>query len=102
MGIKPYKPDTPGRRFGSVSDFADLTDRKKKPETDLAVPARLPCCCGRQRDSSPSPPRHTTTWGWCWRTCAASSRRKRRAGSGRWRRTSAPSTPQGQRVNRLD
>ena len=35
MGIRQYKPMTPGRRQGSVSDFADITDRKKKPEKSL-------------------------------------------------------------------
>ena len=38
MGIRHYKPTTPGRREGSVSDFAELTDRKKKPEKSLLVP----------------------------------------------------------------
>src|SRR5207248_2667038 len=38
MGIRQYKPTTPGRRQGSVSDFADITDRKKKPEKSLLVP----------------------------------------------------------------
>src|SRR5262249_48255252 len=38
MGIRQYKPTTPGRREGSVSDFADLTDRKKKPEKSLLRP----------------------------------------------------------------
>ena len=35
MGIREYKPVTPGRRGGSVSDFAEITDRKKKPEKSL-------------------------------------------------------------------
>jgi large subunit ribosomal protein L2 len=35
MGIRFYKPVTPGRRQGSVSDFAEITDRKKKPEKSL-------------------------------------------------------------------
>jgi large subunit ribosomal protein L2 len=35
MGIRKYKPTTAGRRGGSVSDFAELTDRKKKPEKSL-------------------------------------------------------------------
>ena len=35
MGIRQYKPTTPGRAAGSVSDFADITDRKKKPEKSL-------------------------------------------------------------------
>jgi large subunit ribosomal protein L2 len=38
MGIREYKPTTPGRRGGSVSDFSDLTDRKKKPEKSLLRP----------------------------------------------------------------
>src|SRR5713101_4110341 len=38
MGIRFYKPTTPGRRGGSVSDFADITDRKKKPEKSLLRP----------------------------------------------------------------
>jgi large subunit ribosomal protein L2 len=38
MGIRLYKPTTPGRRQGSVSDFAEITDRKKKPEKSLLVP----------------------------------------------------------------
>ena len=35
MGIRKYKPTTPGRRGASVSDFPALTDRKKKPERRL-------------------------------------------------------------------
>jgi len=38
MGIRQYKPTTPGRRQGSVSDFAEITDRKKKPEKSLVLP----------------------------------------------------------------
>ncbi|MEI7683659.1 MAG: 50S ribosomal protein L2 [Planctomycetota bacterium] len=38
MGIRQYKPVTAGRRAGSVSDFADLTDKKKKPEKSLLEP----------------------------------------------------------------
>jgi large subunit ribosomal protein L2 len=40
MGIRYYKPTSAGRRQGSVSDFAELTDRKKKPEKSLLVPHR--------------------------------------------------------------
>jgi large subunit ribosomal protein L2 len=40
MGIRQYKPTTPGRRGGSVSDFAEITDRKKKPEKSLVKPAK--------------------------------------------------------------
>ena len=38
MGIRQYKPTSAGRRAGSVSDFADLTDRAKKPEKSLLLP----------------------------------------------------------------
>jgi large subunit ribosomal protein L2 len=38
MGIRSYKPVTPGRRQGTVSDFAEITDRKKKPEKTLLEP----------------------------------------------------------------
>ncbi len=40
MGIKTYKPTSPGRRNASVSDFADLTDKEKKPEKRLTVPLK--------------------------------------------------------------
>src|SRR6266849_701825 len=38
MGIREYKPTTPGRRQGSVQDFVEITDRKKKPEKSLLQP----------------------------------------------------------------
>src|SRR3954468_9135819 len=38
MGIRSYNPTTPGRRQGTVSDFAELTDRKKQPEKSLLRP----------------------------------------------------------------
>jgi large subunit ribosomal protein L2 len=40
MGIRKYKPTSAGRRGGSVSDFAELTDRKKKPEKSLLEPKK--------------------------------------------------------------
>jgi large subunit ribosomal protein L2 len=40
MGIRYYKPVTAGRRAGSVSDFAEITDRKKKPEKSLLKPKK--------------------------------------------------------------
>jgi large subunit ribosomal protein L2 len=40
MGIRHYNPTTPGRRQGSVSDFAEITDRKKKPEKSLLEPRK--------------------------------------------------------------
>src|SRR5262245_3831382 len=39
MGIRQYKPTTPGRRQGSVSDFADCTNPKvNQPEKSLVRP----------------------------------------------------------------
>src|SRR5207253_8928749 len=38
MGIRTYKPTSPGRRNASVSDFAELTDKNKKPEKSLTEP----------------------------------------------------------------
>lgn len=40
MGIRKYKPTTPGRRGASVSDFAELTDKKKRPEKALTKRAK--------------------------------------------------------------
>jgi large subunit ribosomal protein L2 len=38
MGIRVYKPTSAGRRQASVSDFAEITDRKKNPEKALLRP----------------------------------------------------------------
>ncbi len=38
MGVKSFKPITPGRRFMTVSDFADITTRK--PYKPLLVPLK--------------------------------------------------------------
>ena len=35
MGIRKYKPTSPGRRGATVSDFAEITDKKKRPEKSL-------------------------------------------------------------------
>lgn len=35
MGVKTYKPTSPGRRKSSVNDFAELTDKRKRPEKSL-------------------------------------------------------------------
>src|SRR5947199_4065649 len=40
MGIRHYKPTSPGRRNASVSDFSELTDKNKKPEKSLTVPLK--------------------------------------------------------------
>jgi large subunit ribosomal protein L2 len=45
MGIRYYKPTSSGRRGASVSDFAEITDRKKPPEKALLV--RLTKSSGR-------------------------------------------------------
>ncbi len=40
MGIRHYKPTSPGRRNASVSDFSELTDKNKKPEKSLTEPLK--------------------------------------------------------------
>lgn len=37
MGVRFYKPTSPARRGAMVSDFAEITDKKKKPEKRLLV-----------------------------------------------------------------
>ena len=36
MGIKTYKPTSPGRRFQTVLDFSEIT--RREPEKSLLVP----------------------------------------------------------------
>ncbi len=38
MGVKKFKPTTPGRRFATVADFTEIT--KKKPEKKLTKPVK--------------------------------------------------------------
>jgi large subunit ribosomal protein L2 len=40
MGIRQYKPTSAGRRHGQVSDFAEITDKKKQPERSLLKPLK--------------------------------------------------------------
>ena len=40
MGIRHYKPTSPGRRNATVSDFSELTDKNKKPEKSLTEPLK--------------------------------------------------------------
>ena len=40
MGIRVYKPTSPGRRNASVSDFSELTDKNKRPEKRLTTPLK--------------------------------------------------------------
>lgn len=35
MGVKQYKPTSAGRRVASVNDYAELTDKKSRPEKSL-------------------------------------------------------------------
>lgn len=37
MGLRFYKPTSAGRRGASVSDFSDITDKKKRPEKKLTT-----------------------------------------------------------------
>ena len=52
MGIRYYKPTSPGRRNASVSDFSELTDKNKKPEKSLTEPLKKKGA-GTTRGSSP-------------------------------------------------
>jgi large subunit ribosomal protein L2 len=45
MGIRKYKPTSPGRRASTVNDFSELTDRGRRPEKSLCE--RLPKHGGR-------------------------------------------------------
>ena len=38
MGIKIYKPTSPGRRKSSVNDFAEITDKRRRPTKSLLEP----------------------------------------------------------------
>jgi len=38
MGVKIYKKTTPGRRNASVNDFAEITDKKRRPMKSLTRP----------------------------------------------------------------
>jgi len=40
MGIRKYKPTSAGRRGATVSDFVEITDRKRKPEKSLLAPKK--------------------------------------------------------------
>ena len=40
MGVKKYKPTSPGRRRSSVNDFAEISDKRKRPEKSLLEPLR--------------------------------------------------------------
>ncbi len=35
MGVITYKPTSPGRRASTVNDFAEITDKRKRPEKSL-------------------------------------------------------------------
>lgn len=45
MGIRTYKPTSPGRRVSTVNDFAELTSRDSRPQKSLVQ--RLSRCGGR-------------------------------------------------------
>jgi large subunit ribosomal protein L2 len=38
MGVKKYKPTSPGRRRSSVNDFSEISDKRKRPEKSLLEP----------------------------------------------------------------
>lgn len=35
MGVKKYKPTSPGRRQSTVNDFSEISDKRKRPEKSL-------------------------------------------------------------------
>jgi len=35
MGVRKYKPTSPGRRVSTVNDFAELSDKRRRPEKSL-------------------------------------------------------------------
>lgn len=51
MPIRKYKPTTPGRRGGSVSDFAEIT--RSTPEKSLLVPLPRRAAATRTAGSPP-------------------------------------------------
>ena len=51
MGIRKYKPTTPGRRGSSVADFVEIT--RSEPEKSLVRP--LPKTGGRNRPAASRP-----------------------------------------------
>ena len=40
MGVKVYKPTSPGRRKSSVNDFSEITDKRRRPTKSLLEPKR--------------------------------------------------------------
>lgn len=42
MGITIYRPTSPGRRNSTVNDFAEITDKSKRPEKSLVQRLRKP------------------------------------------------------------
>ena len=40
MGVKRYKPTSPGRRRSSVNDFSELTDKRRRPTKALMEPLK--------------------------------------------------------------
>jgi len=40
MGVKRYKPTSPGRRQSSVNDFSELTDKRRRPTKALLEPLK--------------------------------------------------------------
>ena len=44
MGVKQYKPTSPGRRFQTVSDFADITSTTPEKSLLRPLPKKPPEC----------------------------------------------------------
>ncbi len=47
MGIRKYKPTTPGRRGSSVADFVEVTRSEPEKSPNLAIPNNQDVTCGQ-------------------------------------------------------
>ncbi len=59
MGIRKYKPTTPGRRGSSVADFAEIT--RSTPEKSLLAPAAQQAAAATLTAGSPPGTRAVAT-----------------------------------------
>ena len=80
MGIRRYKPTTPGRRGATVSDFAELT-AGREPEKSLLVPQAAARAAATTRASSPRGIAAAATSG-MYRADRLPPQQGRRAGQG--------------------
>ena len=79
MGIRKYKPTTPGRRGSSVADFVEVT--RSTPEKSLIRP--LPTKGGRNDQTEAPPVRPGDVHQRAYRVIDLVATTRRRAGQGR-------------------